>query len=135
MADKYASLSKSIYDVFATSAWTAENITTYPENFTGTATEYIRVAILASRESNDQRLGSVAGQMIIDIFIPAGGGTSRTSQIADKLDQYLVGKTLPVSGKGNTQFGDSNLINLGIDKDNTSLYRSSYSIPFNYFGV
>jgi hypothetical protein len=135
--NKYASLQADVYSIFSSVTWLAESIKTVPSNFVGTGigNEYIRVAIVAG--GNDPKIAkrSVSGQLLIDIFTPAGGGPLRAAQIADKLDTYLVGKTLQVGPNGNTQLGLSTLSPLGIDKANTQLCRDSYSISFNYFGI
>ena len=132
--NKYESLNKDIFSIFAASTWVAENIKTFPENFTGAGTEYIRVGIVASSYDKKGSQSSAFGQLIIDIFFPAGAGNARAIYIADKLDTYLVGKTLVGSNNGNTQMGTSTLTYLGNDKADPSLYRASYSISFNYFG-
>ena len=134
MTNKYTNLQKDFHSIFSASEWTAENIKTFPTNFIGTvpSKEYIRVSILPSGEGIDIR--SVSGQAMIDIFVPAGAGPLRASQIADRLDNYLVGRSLKLSS-GHTQFHNSTLSDFGIDKANPSLFRSIYSIPFNHFGV
>jgi hypothetical protein len=134
---KFSSLNADIYSVFAQSAWIAENIKTFPENYVGTSVgnEYIRVSIVASSYDKLGSFQSVNGQLIIDIFTPAGEGVSRTNTIADKLDDYLIGKQILVPPDGNTQFGNSTLTFLGNDKANPSLYRASYSLSFNHYGI
>jgi len=133
--DKYTALYEDVYSVFATSDWNAESIKTFPENFVGNnvGSTYIRVAILPS--SNGANWRSVSGLVMIDIFVPAGGGTRSITQIADKLDKYLAGQEFKNTNNGKTSFIGSTLSVLGNDRDNPSLYRASYSIPFNYFGV
>jgi hypothetical protein len=137
MADKYSSLYGDIYAIFDLAGWKAENIKTFPENFVGSVVgdEYVRVNIVASGNTGDKRIGSVSGLLIIDIFIPAGAGPRRAATIADKLDKYLAGQSKKLTSNGNTQFGISAMSPLGNDRDNASLYRFHYSIPFNYFGV
>jgi hypothetical protein len=129
---KYTELHKSVYSVFGTTEWKAENIKTFPSNYVSkvAGNEYIRVHILAGGSQIAGYPRSVSGQIIIDIFTNAGIGTLRTDQIADRLDTYLVGKTID-----KVQFGTSNLTNLGIDSADTSLFRSNYVISFNYYGV
>lgn len=133
---KYEALQTDIYSIFATSAWIAEAIKTVPENYVSTAlgNEYIRVSIVSSGVDNQGPLCSANGQLIIDIFIPAGNGALRAVRIADKLDTYLAGKTFKIAPSGNTQLGRSALTFMGVDKADSSLYRASYSINFNYFG-
>jgi hypothetical protein len=137
MANKYSSVYADVYSIFGAGAWTSENIKTFPENFTGSSigNEYIRVAIVSGGSlDNVNPPRSVSGQLLIDIFVPAGAGLARSNQIADKLDSYLAGKLMQTTGNGSTQLGSSSLTNLGNDAANPSLYRSIYSIPFNYFG-
>lgn len=127
---KYTAVEAHVFSVFGRPDWVAENIKTYPNNFliVDTPSEFIRVTVIPSGKSVN--LNSVSGIVIVDIFISAGNGPSRATLIADKLDQYLNGKVL-----GNTQFFSSTLQPIGKDPENTNLYRSSYTIPFNHFGV
>lgn len=132
---KYSSIDKSIYSVFSTPAWLAESIKTVPANYNGTGlgNEYLRVSIVpGSSFAYANMPKSSAGQLIIDIFAPFGEGSARISTIADLLDTYLVSKSFAVTN-GKTQFSASSLAHLGKDSANPSLYRSSYSISFNYF--
>jgi hypothetical protein len=135
--NKYSSLYKDVYSIFGAIGWMTEGIKTVPENFVGSSigNTYVRVAIVASGQTVVNPPRSVAGQLMIDIFIPAGGGSNETTRIADKLDDYLAGKTIKTNDGGSTQLGYSNLVSMGNDKANPSLYRSSYSIPFNYYGI
>ena len=131
---RYDALYKDIYSVFSSPAWISEGIATYPNNFTisDAPSEYIRVSVVASGDSN---VRSKTGQLMIDIFFPAGGGEIRAIQIADKLDKYLANKVIAVTQGSNTQFMSSNLTSMGVDRDNASLYRHLYTLPFNYYGV
>jgi hypothetical protein len=132
---KFTNLQANVFSIFDSVAWKAENIKTFPTNFTisGQGNEFIRVTIVSGTYGLNLR--SVAGILLIDIFTSAGNGPGSTSLIADKLDQYLVGKSITTQAQVVTQFSTSSLTNIGIDKDNPALYRSSYTISFNYFGV
>lgn len=132
---KFETLQSDIFSVFGSASWVNEDIKTVPENFVLTITnsEYIRVAILPGTIS-EVNINSISGQLMIDIFTPAGKGPLRAYQIADKLDEYLNGKTVK-TGEGSTQFRASSLNSIGQDVDNKSLFRSLYTISFNYFGV
>lgn len=131
---KYSNLQDDIFSVFASVGWGAENIKTYPSNFLAVnpGTEFLRVSILPSREGLN--LKSSSGLMMVDIFVPAGKGPTRANEISDKLDSYLVGKSLSTAG-GVTQLTKSYLNVIGQDKDNPSLFRVTYTVPFNYFEV
>ncbi len=132
---KYMNLQQDIFSIFNSSAWKAENIKTFPSDFVivNAGNEFIRVTIVASGAGIN--LNSVSGVSIIDIFTSAGNGPKRASLIADKLDLHLVGKSVTTQSNAVTQFFTSSLDFKGLDKDNSALSRSTYTIPFNYFGV
>lgn len=132
---KYSRINTDVFSIFSSNAWKAENIKTYPSNFIAinAGDEFIRVSIIPN--GNGINIKSVSGILIIDIFTPAGNGPKRASLIADKLDQYLVGKSINTQSQSTTQFKSSSFGLGSLDKDNPSLFRSSLTIPFNYFGV
>lgn len=132
--NKYTSLEQTVFDIFGSVSWGNEGIPTYPSNFINPdgLTEYIRVSIVASKESINNK--SVAGQLIIDIFTAAGEGPKRASQIADILDSHLSSKSIS-SGGNCMQLQGSTLVAMGKDTTNLALDRKQYIIPFNYFGV
>jgi len=131
---KFESLERDIFSIFDSTAWKSENIKTFPSNFKlkNSGEEFVRITILPSSKGLNRV--SAAGLVIADIFTAAGNGPRRASTIADKLDKYLSGKSLQ-TGTGTTQFVDSSLSHKGADKDNPTLYMSSYVILFNFFGV
>lgn len=133
---KYSNLDSDIYSVFNTDAWKAEKIKTRPNNFIGIdkVSEFIRVSIIPSGKGLNRK--SVSGILMIDIFTQAGDGPKRPSLIADKLDSYLSGKSLSTTSGTAIQFPESSAIDhKGNDKDNPTLYRVAYTIPFIYFEV
>ena len=91
---KYSNIDDLIFSIFASSTWKAEKIQTFPSNFVKTKSleEYIRVSIISSGLGVNFR--SVSGELIIDIFSKSGTGPKQSSEIADKLDNYLSGKTI-----------------------------------------
>jgi hypothetical protein len=127
---KYSQVQVDIFSIFNSSSWKAENIKTLPQNFIAmnSGNEFLRINIIPAGAGINVR--SVSGIIIVDIFTPAGTGPKRSLLIADKLDSYLQGKSIP-SEKGNTQFQSSSFRTIGVDKDNPSLFRSNYEIPFN----
>jgi hypothetical protein len=136
MVGKYSALTADIFSVFDTSAWKNEGINTWPSDFKpdDAGDKYVRVSIVPSGRGLNRT--SASGILIIDIFTPAGFGPQAQNQIADKLDAYLTGKSLSTQTGGSTQFPkESALRYLGTDKDNPSLSRASYEIPFNFFGM
>ena len=131
---KYTSLQNDIFSIFNTDLWIAENIKVWPDNAVpvGNTGEFLRLSVIPSGDGIN--MTSVSGVLIVDIFTAAGNGPNRASLLADKLDLYLVGQSI-VTGVNRTQFSASALEYIGRDSDNKSLFRSVYSIPFNYFGV
>jgi hypothetical protein len=131
---KYTELETDIYSIFASTGWIAYNIKTYPSNYVAVDApdKFIRINIIPA--TTGVNLRSVAGILMIDIFTSAGYATKDAFDIADKLDTYLLGKSISI-GSGSTQFSASAIQPEGKDKDNPSLYRTTYSIPFNYYGV
>jgi hypothetical protein len=123
---RYLSVEKGVYAVFGAPAWAAEKIPTYPSNFAAKANEYIRVSIIPG--SSGVNRNSIAGVVIIDIFIAANNGAHRAFEIADKLDSHFCNKTFD-----NVQFKTSTLGEGKEDKVNPLLFRMGYTIPFNYF--
>ena len=133
---KYSNLNTDIHSLFAADSWKAEKIKTLPSNFIGIGkvSEFIRVSIIPSGTGLNRK--SVSGILIIDIFTQAGDGPKRPSAIADKLDSYLSGRSLSSTTGAVTQFPESSsLDHKGNDKDNPTLYRVAYTIPFKYFEV
>ena len=132
---KFLQLESDVFSIFGSDAWKAEQIQTYPSNFIPKTfgTEFIRVSILAS--GNGVNLKSVTGMIIVDIFTLAGKGPRAATIIADKLDEYLVGKSLETVSGQCVQLMHSSFTHKEVDKDDPTLYSSSYTIIFKYFGV
>lgn len=128
---KYVDLYADVFKVFDLQAWKDLNIPTFPFNFAGDAAgnDYIRVNVLSG--GGGINLYSVSGIINIDIFVQQSRGPKNMANIADALDTFLVGKSKR-NGQGITQFGSSNLQPIGIDRDNPTLYRAIYSIPFSH---
>lgn len=131
---KFTNLENDIFKIFDSQSWKNESIKTFPNGFKPKVSteEFIRVTIIPSEGLSTV---SCRGVLMIDIFTPNGKGPRRTSVIADKLDQYLLGKTISTSAGKSTQFILSSLGKGNPDKDNPTLYRTPYSITFNFFGV
>jgi hypothetical protein len=135
---KYAELHENVYPIFGTDEWKAEKIKTFPANHTGTSKvntsgEFIRVSVIPS--GNSLNIKSISGVLIIDIFTKAGNGPNRYYTIADRLDTYLSGRALSATSGKNVQLFASSLQPSGLDKDDPTLFRTTYSIPFNYTEV
>lgn len=136
--NKYAEMVGAVHSVFDSESWKAEGVTTVPSNFPlpsvpsrSPIASYVRVSIVPG--SAGINLVSASGQIIIDIFTPAGGGPLPAARIADKLDKYLVGKKFSTSS-GTVQCFDSSYNEMGLDTANTSLARAKYAISMSFFG-
>lgn len=131
---KYITLQTNIFTIFGSQEWNAENVKTVPTNFTGIdfSEEFIRISIVPSNKGLNRK--SVSGILIADIFTKAGDGPTRAFDLADKLDTYLQNKYFSIDPNA-IQFFGSMFRTDTLDSDNPSLFRSTYSIPFNYTEV
>lgn len=133
---KYEEVLKNIYGVFDGTAWKDLNINTQPENYKGITTETIVITPLFTGGSlPGTASSSVSGMIMIDIFVEANKGPLRAHQIAGELDLLLVEKSIVATSGNVTQLLRSSLASIGLDAANKTLYRYSYSIPFNHFGA
>lgn len=132
---KYITLQTNIFTIFGSQEWNAENIKTVPTNFTGTdfSEEFIRISIIPSERGLNR--DSLSGILIADIFTKAGDGPTRAFTLADKLDIYVQNKFITVGTGVAVQFFSSTFRTDTLDSDNPSLFRSTYTIPFNYTEV
>jgi hypothetical protein len=132
---KYITIQEIVFSIFNATLWKAEKIKTIPSNFVGDKTpdEFIRVSIIPSSPGVNR--ASISGILIIEVFTKAGNGPTAAFTIADKLDSYLGNNVLtPIAGTI-IQFSSSVFALSGLDTDNPSLYKSTYTIPFIYTEV
>jgi hypothetical protein len=132
---KYKNILLKTFSVFESDAWKANNIKTFPANVltSNAGTEFIRVSVVPSGASLN--VASASGVLIIDIFTPSGIGPKRALEIADLLDSFILAKVFHVSVGNSLQFKTSSLGPSSADSANPSLCMTSYTIPFNFFGV
>jgi hypothetical protein len=129
---KFSSLEKGIYTVFGNKSWTDLEIPTIPSNFIYEKEgEFVRINIIPSDSSVN--LASLGGMLIIDIFTEVNLGTRRAVELADLLDEFLFSKNVLYSETENIQFFNSNLVHNSVDPDDPSLFRSTYTIQFQFF--
>lgn len=131
--NRYAEMTEAVLSVFGTPAWTSEKIPAVPANWVPKDVErtFIRIDVLPGSGAD---LTSLRGQVIIDIFSPAGESTRLAVSIADKLDKFLLGKSF-TTASGVVQCLRSAFSNSGLDRDNSSLWRSNYVIDVAFHGV
>lgn len=131
--DAYGKLETSIFSVFGSASWVAENISTFPSNYEVSGLEeFIRVIIIPA--GPDEQYNIISGVLNIDIFVPHGNGPGRASAIADILDKHLMRKSILGVDNSLTQLYHSGFSPRGRDKDNPTLARFLYSIAFKFFG-
>ena len=132
---QFMNIQNNVFSIFASAEWVAESIKTLPNNFVNINPddEFIRVSIIPSGYSSN--INAKTGVLNIEIYTKVGTGPKRPSTIADKLDSYLSGKQIIVSPGITAQFFGSSMMPNGKDKDNPTLYKYTYTIPFNYFEV
>lgn len=129
---KYTKLQLDVESVFSTTAWKAESIAAYPGNFEGEigAKEFVKIELLpSSSEDMFGHFSGIEGQVIIQIYVPAGQGMTRVLAVADILDTYFQAKRFA----NGTSTGSSALNIIGKDKANPALYRADYTVDFTLF--
>jgi len=131
----YDLILRDVETVFGSSAWTVNNIKTYPTNYLGNKksnNEYVLMNVLPSSSKNYAYGVSkeITGLVAVKIFVKAGDGQGRLMAIANLLDTILDNKTL----SNGTKLGTSYLTVEGLDPSNKSLYSASYIIPFTHYG-
>jgi len=128
---KYVSAQSDIEGVFATPAWTANSVSTYPVNFKvpASVSEFVKVEFLPLNTNSDYSRFGISGLAIVQIYVSANIGTRRLMEIADLLDSILQNKTL----ENGTQTQSSSLQILGQDKDNPNLFRGDYQVNFTFY--
>lgn len=132
---KYMRLQNDIFSIFASVQWKANGVATYPSNVVASPvdSEFVRITVVPSGHSLNGK--SVSGILLVEIFTKSGKGPTRAVEISDMLDDFLCRKTLSsVSGTA-TQLYDSSMVPNGPDKDNPTLVKNTFSVPFSYFGV
>lgn len=127
---KYVNAEEAVFSVFGSAEWAAETTKAFPTGFKGEKGEppFLRLALVPNGEGLNRR--STSGVLMIEIFTAWGKGPRESSLIADKLDTFLQSKTV-----GTTQFFESSLGQYLQDKDDETLGRAIYSLPFAHFGA
>ena len=128
---KYANVVSDIEGLFATSAWTTNNISTYPSNYEipSTDNEFIKIEVLPLNTNSGYSRAGVQGLIIIQVYVTANKGIRRLMEIADLLDSLLQNKTL----SNGTKTESSSISILGQDRDNPNLFRGDYTVNFKFF--
>ena len=118
----------AVEGLFASSAWTSNNIKAFPANYQGEidADEWIRVSVLPFSSELAFKDVIANGQIVCQIFVPSGQGMKRAYQIADILKTLLDQEVI----SGYLQTTNSFITNIGIDPKDAGLYNVDYTVNF-----
>jgi hypothetical protein len=118
----------AVEGLFASSAWTSNNIKAFPANYQGeiNAEEWIRVSVLPFSSELAYQDVIANGQIVCNIFVPAGAGMKRAYEIADLLKTLLDQEVI----SGYLQTTNSFITNIGIDPKDAGLYNVDYTVNF-----
>tara|TARA_R110002167_G_scaffold144950_1_gene335758 strand:+ start:1112 stop:1507 length:396 start_codon:yes stop_codon:yes gene_type:complete len=118
----------AVEGLFASTAWTSNNIKAFPANYQGEidADEWVRVSVLPFSSELAYQDVIANGQIVCQIFVPAGAGMKRAYQIADLLKTLLDQEVI----SGYLQTTNSFITNIGIDPKDAGLYNIDYTVNF-----
>ena len=118
----------AVEGLFASTAWTSNNIKAFPANYQGeiNSDEWIRVSVLPFSSELAYQDVIANGQIVCQIFVPAGAGMKRAYQIADLLKTLLDREII----SGYLQTTNSFITNIGIDPKDAGLYNIDYTVNF-----
>ena len=118
----------AVEGLFASSAWTSNNIKAFPANYQGEidADEWIRVSVLPFSSELAYKDVIANGQIVCQIFVPAGAGMKRAYEIADMLKTLLDQEVI----SGYLQTTNSFITNIGIDTKDSGLFNVNYTVNF-----
>jgi hypothetical protein len=118
----------AVEGLFASTAWTSNNIKAFPANYQGEidSDEWIRVSVLPFSSELAYQDVIANGQIVCQIFVPAGAGMKRAYEIADLLKTLLDQEVI----SGYLQTTNSFITNIGIDPKDAGLYNVDYTVNF-----
>ena len=118
----------AVEGLFASSAWTSNNVKAFPANYQGEidADEWIRVSVLPFSSELAYKDVIANGQIVCQIFVPAGAGMKRAYEIADMLKTLLDQEVI----SGYLQTTNSFITNIGIDTKDSGLFNVNYTVNF-----
>jgi|SRR5210317_149033 hypothetical protein len=118
----------AVEGLFASSAWTSNNVKAFPANYQGeiNADEWIRVSVLPFSSELAYKDVIANGQIVCQIFVPAGAGMKRAYEIADMLKTLLDQEVI----SGYLQTTNSFITNIGIDTKDSGLFNVNYTVNF-----
>jgi hypothetical protein len=128
----YSELMSSFDSVFSTTEWTSVGLPAFPANFFPSTypDEFIRYQVVPSEEGVEEYGRNLykSGFFIVEIYAQSNKGPKRIYEIASVIEDYFANRSFM-----KTQVSSGTLQVVGIDKDDTSLFRADYSLKFNSF--
>ena len=118
----------AVEGLFASSAWTSNNVKAFPANYQGeiNADEWIRVSVLPFSSELAYKDIIANGQIVCNIFVPAGAGMKRAYEIVDILKTLFDKEVI----SGYLQTTNSFITNIGIDTKDSGLFNVNYTVNF-----
>ena len=118
----------AVEGLFASSAWTSNNVKAFPANYQGEidSDEWVRVSVLPFSSELAYKDVIANGQIVCQIFVPAGAGMKRAYEIADMLKTLLDQEVI----SGYLQTTNSFITNIGIDTKDSGLFNVNYTVNF-----
>jgi len=118
----------AVEGLFASSAWTSNNVKAFPANYQGeiNSDEWVRVSVLPFSSELAYKDVIANGQIVCQIFVPAGAGMKRAYEIADMLKTLLDQEVI----SGYLQTTNSFITNIGIDTKDSGLFNVNYTVNF-----
>jgi len=118
----------AVEGLFASSAWTSNNVKAFPANYQGEidSDEWIRVSVLPFSSELAYKDVIANGQIVCQIFVPSGQGMKRAYEIADILKTLLDQEVI----SGYLQTTNSFITNIGIDTKDSGLFNVNYTVNF-----
>ena len=118
----------AVEGLFASSAWTSNNVKAFPANYQGEidSDEWVRVSVLPFSSELAYKDVIANGQIVCQIFVPSGQGMKRAYEIADILKTLLDQEVI----SGYLQTTNSFITNIGIDTKDSGLFNVNYTVNF-----
>ena len=125
------SITSDIFSIFGSLEWTTLGIPTYPQNFVNNDSldEFVRVSFAIGPGASS--VTASQGLMKVEIYTPVGQSIDRAVEIGENLNNLFERLTI-----GGLQFMHPELSHTNQEfEEDPTLFRSLYSISFNYYGV
>ena len=123
-----SNINTAVESLFASTAWTSNNIKAYPANYQGKidSNEWVRLNVLPFSSELSYNNDKTTGQIVCNIFVPSGQGVKRAYEIVDILKNLLDRNSI----SGYLQTTNSFITNIGVDQKDSGLYAVDFTVNF-----